>query len=69
LPIDGTFRKLTQDEQRKISELRQQSAPATVSFTGRDDNGTALVRLNGSRSTRTVVFDIKLQLKRNVPAR
>jgi hypothetical protein len=69
LPIDGTFRKLTQDEQRKISELRQQSASSTVSFTGGDDNGTALVKLYGNRGTGTVVFDIKLQLKRNVPSR
>jgi hypothetical protein len=64
LPIDGTFRKLTTDEQRKIKELRQQSALSIVSFSGGQDNGTALVLLEGPRGNKPVVFDIKLQLKR-----
>ncbi len=63
LPIDGTFRKLTVDEQRKIKELRQQSAPASVSFSGSQDKGDAIVMLSGDRKGRPVVFDIKLPLK------
>jgi serine/threonine-protein kinase len=64
LPMDGTFRKLTVDEQRKIKELRQQSAPASVKFSGGQDDGDAIVMLSDERKGKPVVFDIKLQLKR-----
>lgn len=63
LPIDGSFRKLTVDEQRKIKELRQQSASASVKFNGNQEDGDAVVMLSGERGGKPVVFDIKLQLK------
>jgi serine/threonine-protein kinase len=64
LPIDGTFRKLTVDEQRQIKELRQQGARASVRFSGGQDDGDAFVTLSDERKGSPVVFDIKLQLKR-----
>ncbi len=64
LPLDGSFRKLTAEEQRKVKELRQQSAPARVSFAGEPKTGFASVALDGERGNQPVVFDIKLQLKR-----
>jgi serine/threonine-protein kinase len=64
LPIDGSFRKLTIDEQRKIKELRQQSPRASVRFSGGQDDRDAFVMLEGERNGKPVVFDIKLQLKR-----
>ncbi|MBV9958773.1 MAG: protein kinase [Acidobacteria bacterium] len=62
LPIDGTFRKLTVDEQRKIKELRQQGARASVRFNGGQDDGDAIVTLSDERKARPVVFDIRLRL-------
>jgi Serine/threonine protein kinase len=64
LPLDGSFRKLTTEEQRKVRELRQRSAPARVIFYGGPDLGIAHVVLDGERDGRPVVFDIKLELKR-----
>ncbi|MBC7909426.1 MAG: hypothetical protein H7Y30_02935, partial [Pyrinomonadaceae bacterium] len=64
LPLDGSFRKLTTAEQGKIEKLRQQSAPATVSYRGGQEDGEAHVSLKGERAGRPVVFDIKLNLKR-----
>ena len=64
LPVDGSFRKLTADEKRRIEELRPQSAPVTVEFTGEKENQTAIVRLTGERGSKPIMFDIKLQLQR-----
>jgi serine/threonine protein kinase len=66
LPLDGSFRKLSKDEQRKIDQLRQEAAPSTVRFNGEPDdssNGAALVVLSGERGSKPVVFDIKLRLR------
>jgi hypothetical protein len=63
LPLDGSFRKLSLDERRKIDELRQEAAPSTVRFHGDQDNATALVMLSGARGSKPVVFDIKLRLR------
>jgi serine/threonine-protein kinase len=66
LPLDGSFRKLSKDEQRKIDQLRQEAAPSTVRFNGETDdssNGAALVVLSGERGSKPVVFDIKLRLR------
>jgi hypothetical protein len=63
LPLDGSFRKLTADERQKIDELRRSSAPVKIEYTS-SDGGTALVKLDEARSTRPVVFDIKLKLER-----
>jgi hypothetical protein len=60
LPLDGSFRKLSADEQRQLDELRKQSVPATVQFDGDD----VAVKLEGERGTKPVVFDIKLKLQR-----
>jgi hypothetical protein len=67
LPVNGTFRKLTADEKRKVEELKQQSPPVTVDFAGGQDNQTALVKLNNSegRGAKTVIFDINLKLQRH----
>jgi serine/threonine protein kinase len=64
LPLDGSFRKLTDEEQRKVRELRQRSAPARITFFGGQETGIANVVLDGERNGRPVVFDIKLELKR-----
>ncbi|HEX8889764.1 MAG TPA: protein kinase [Pyrinomonadaceae bacterium] len=61
LPLDGSFRKLTADEQRQLDELRKQSVPATIQF----DGDAVAVKLEGERGTKTVVFDIKLKLRRS----
>jgi eukaryotic-like serine/threonine-protein kinase len=63
LPLDGSFRKLSMDERRKIDQLRQEAAPSTVRFSGEGDNETALVMLAGARNGKAVVFDIKLRLR------
>ncbi|HEX8652102.1 MAG TPA: serine/threonine-protein kinase [Pyrinomonadaceae bacterium] len=66
LPLDGSFRKLSKDEQRKIDQLRQEAAPSTVRFNGETDdssNDAALVVLSGERGSKPVVFDIKLRLR------
>ncbi|HYJ47844.1 MAG TPA: serine/threonine-protein kinase, partial [Pyrinomonadaceae bacterium] len=41
LPLDGSLRKLTTDEQRTLDELRNQAVPATVQF----DGDSAVVKL------------------------
>ncbi|MDT5122954.1 MAG: eukaryotic-like serine/threonine-protein kinase [Acidobacteriota bacterium] len=64
LPVDGSLRKLTADEKRRIEELRQRSAPVTIEFTGEKENQTAVVRLTGERGSKPIMFDIKLQLQR-----
>jgi serine/threonine protein kinase len=64
LPLDGSFRKLTADEKRKVEELRQQAVPVNVRFQGGQENKTAIVALNGERGSKPVVFDIKLRLQR-----
>jgi hypothetical protein len=63
LPLDGSFRKLSVDERRKIDQLRQEAAPSTVRFSGEADAASALVLLSGPRAGRAVVFDIKLRLR------
>jgi serine/threonine protein kinase len=60
LPLDGSFRKLTADERQKIEELRKQSAPVTIQY----EDDRAIVKLDGARSSKPVVFDIKLKLQR-----
>jgi serine/threonine-protein kinase len=64
LPLDGSFRKLTADERRRIEELRKEAAPATVEFEGEKENQTAIVRLTEKRGSRPVLFDITLKLQR-----
>jgi serine/threonine-protein kinase len=64
LPLDGSFRKLTADERRRIEELRKEAAPATVEFGGDKENQTAIVRLTEERGPRPVLFDITLKLQR-----
>lgn len=64
LPTDGSFRKLTADEKRRIQELRQQAAPVTLQFSGDQENQTAVVKLTGERGSKPVIFDIKLKLQR-----
>jgi serine/threonine-protein kinase len=64
LPVDGSFRKLTADEKRRVEELRQQAAPTTVQFEGEKENQTAIVKLEGERGSKPVLFDIKLKLQR-----
>jgi eukaryotic-like serine/threonine-protein kinase len=60
LPLDGSFRKLTADEQRQLDELRKQAVPASVQF----DEDAAAIKLESERGTKPVVFDIKLKLRR-----
>lgn len=64
LPVDGSFRKLTEDERRRVEELKRQAAPATVEFEGDGENQAAVVKLDEARATRPVVFEIKLKLQR-----
>lgn len=64
LPLDGSFRKLTADERRRIEDLRKEAAPATVEFEGEKENQTAIVRLTEERGSRPVLFDINLKLQR-----
>lgn len=59
LPLDGSFRKLTADEQRQVEELRKQSAPTTLQFNG----DIVMVKLDGERGSKPVVFDIKIKLQ------
>jgi serine/threonine-protein kinase len=60
LPLDGSFRKLTADEQRQLDELRKQAVHATGQF----DGDAVAVKLDGERGTKPVVFDIKIELQR-----
>jgi hypothetical protein len=65
LPLDGSFRKLSADERRKIEALRQEAPAPTVRFSGGSTDGAALVMLSpGERASHVVVFDIKLRLER-----
>jgi serine/threonine-protein kinase len=64
LPLDGSFRKLTADERRRIEELRKEAAPALLEFEGEKENQTAIVRLTEERGPRPVLFDITLKLQR-----
>jgi hypothetical protein len=64
LPLDGSFRKLTADERRRIEELRKEAAPALLEFEGEKENQTAIVRLTEERGPRPVLFDITLKLRR-----
>jgi serine/threonine protein kinase len=65
LPLDGSFRKLSAEDRRLLDELRKNSPPVAVTFSGDKNERTALVRLSGENAgDRGVVFDIKLNLRR-----
>jgi serine/threonine-protein kinase len=64
LPLDGSFRKLTADERRRVEELRKEAAPALLEFEGDSENQTAIVRLKDARGPKPVLFDINLKLQR-----
>ena len=63
LPLDGSFRKLSTDEQREIEHLKQEAAPSTVRFSGEKDDGEGLVLVSGERGAKPVIFDINLRLR------
>jgi hypothetical protein len=65
LPFDGSFRKLTAEDKRLLEDLRKNSPPLAVTFSGEKNNRTALVSLGGENAgNKPVVFDIKLNLRR-----
>lgn len=65
LPLDGSFRKLTAEDRKLLDDLRKNSPPAAVTFSGESSLRTALVKLGGENAgDMTVVFDIKLNLRR-----
>lgn len=65
LPFDGSFRKLTAEDRSLLDDLRKNSPPAAVTFSGEKSERTALVKLSGENAgDRPVVFDIKINLRR-----
>jgi eukaryotic-like serine/threonine-protein kinase len=65
LPFDGSFRKLTAEDRRLLEELRKNSPPAAVTFSGEKNERTALVQFGGENpGSRPLVFDIKIRLQR-----
>jgi tRNA A-37 threonylcarbamoyl transferase component Bud32 len=65
LPLDGSFRKLSAEDRRLVDDLRKNSPPVSVTFSGEQNERTALVRLGGENAgDRSVVFDIKINLRR-----
>jgi serine/threonine-protein kinase len=65
LPFDGSFRKLTAEDRRLLEDLRKNSPPVAVTFSGDKSERTALVQLRGENAgDKPVVFDIKINLRR-----
>jgi serine/threonine protein kinase len=65
LPFDGSFRKLTPEDRRLLDDLRKNSPPTAVSFSGAKNERAALVRLSGANAgDKPVVLDIKINLRR-----
>jgi hypothetical protein len=65
LPFDGSFRKLTAEDRRLLEDLRKNSPPAAVTFSGDKNERTALVQLRGENAgDKPIVFDIKINLRR-----
>jgi serine/threonine-protein kinase len=65
LPLDGSFRKLTAEDKRLLDELGKYSPGVIVTFSGVENERTALVRLSREKAgDKAVIFDIKLNLRR-----
>ncbi|MCA1558144.1 MAG: hypothetical protein LC731_06345, partial [Acidobacteria bacterium] len=65
LPLDGSFRKLTAEDRRLLEDFRKNAPPAAITFSGEKNDRTALVSLGGGNAgNKPVVFDIKLNLRR-----
>jgi serine/threonine protein kinase len=65
LPFDGSFRKLTAEDRRLLEDLRKNSPPVAVTFSGDRNERAAHVELSGQNAgDKPVVFDIKINLRR-----
>lgn len=64
LSLDSSMRKLTEEEQRKIEELKKESAPTKFKFTDDSETKEAVLSLIDNNKGKLVVFDVKLQLKK-----
>lgn len=64
LSLDSSTRKLTEEEQNKIEELKKESAPTNFKFTDDSETKEAVLSLIDKSKSKLVVFDIKLQIKK-----
>ncbi len=64
LSLDGSARKLTQDEQKKIEQLKTESIQTNIKFTDDKETKEAIVTLNEKNLIKPIVFDLKLELKK-----
>lgn len=65
LSLDSSSaRKLTEDEQKKIEEMRKEAAQTNFKFTDDSETKEAVLSLNDDSKGKLVIFDIKLQLKK-----